>query len=54
MELIQIGKTPEPQTVTVLQMFQQLAEKEAEMIRAAREKLLQPSPSVPKRPRTNS
>ena len=39
MQLIQIGQ-PEPQkTVTVLEMFQQLAQKEEKMIREARERL---------------
>ena len=38
MQLIQIGN-PEPQkTVTVLEMFQQLAQKEEKMIREARER----------------
>jgi hypothetical protein len=40
MQLIQIGETkaPEATTVTILQMFEQLAEREAQMIRDARER----------------
>jgi len=39
MQLIQIGN-PEPQKmVSVLEMFQQLAKREAEMIREGRERL---------------
>jgi len=38
MQLIQIG-TPEPQkTVSIREMFEQLAQREAEMIREARER----------------
>jgi hypothetical protein len=33
MELIQIGETKAPETVTIQQMFMQLAEREAKMIR---------------------
>jgi len=40
MQLIQIGQTDEPKTVTVLEMFQQLAQKEEKMIREARERLM--------------
>jgi hypothetical protein len=48
MQLIQIGDQPKaPETVTILQMFQQMAEREAEMIREARER-------ATKRIRTNS
>lgn len=49
MQLVQIGetKTPETKTVTILQMFEQLAEREAQMIREARER-------VTKQIRTNS
>ena len=50
MQLIQIGETkqaPETTTVTILQMFQQLAEREARMIREGRER-------ATKRIRTNS
>ncbi len=41
MELIQIGeraKAPETVTLTILEMFQQLAEREARMIREGRER----------------
>jgi len=39
MQLIQIG-SPEPQkTVSIREMFEQLAEREAEMIREGRERL---------------
>jgi len=41
MELIQIGEPAAPKTVTVLEMFTQLAAKEAEMIRAGRERVLE-------------
>ena len=40
MQLIQIGKTEAPKTVTVREMFLQLAEKEERMIREARERLI--------------
>jgi hypothetical protein len=33
MELIQIGETKAPETVSIQQMFMQLAEREAQMIR---------------------
>jgi hypothetical protein len=39
MQLIQIGETKVPQTVTIQQMFEQLAQKEAQMIREARERV---------------
>jgi hypothetical protein len=40
MQLIQIGQTDAPATVTVQEMFHRLANSEAEMIRAARERIL--------------
>ena len=42
MQLIQIG-TPEPQktTISIREMFEQMAEKEANMIREARERALE-------------
>jgi hypothetical protein len=54
MQLIQIGETSAPKTVTVMEMFAQLAAKEAEMIRAAREKLMEAHPQSSKRVRTNT
>jgi hypothetical protein len=39
MELIQIGETKAPETVTIQQMFLQMAEREAQMIREARERV---------------
>jgi hypothetical protein len=39
MQLIQIGETKAPQTVTIQQMFEQLAQKEARMVREARERV---------------
>ncbi len=42
MELIQIGETkqaPSTSTITILEMFQQLAEREAQTIRELRSKL---------------
>ena len=43
MQLVQIGETkqaPETTNVTILQMFQQLAEREARTIREARERVM--------------
>ncbi len=40
MQLIQIGQTSAPSTVTIMEMFQQLAEREAASIREARERAL--------------
>ena len=41
MELIQIG-APQPRTMTsVREMFERMAQKEAEMVRAARERMRQ-------------
>ena len=40
MQLVQIGSTEAPKTVTVKEMFERLAQKEQEMIRQAREQLL--------------
>jgi hypothetical protein len=48
MQLIQIGETkqaPESMTVTILQMFQQLAEREARMIREGRERVTKNIPT---------
>lgn len=43
MQLIQIGN-PEPKpTVTIREMFQQMASREAEMVRAARQRIEIPS-----------
>lgn len=39
MQLVQIGKTKASEGVTIQQMFEQLAQKEAQMIREARERL---------------
>lgn len=41
MQLIQIGVEDNPQEISVLEMFQQLAAQEAAMIREARERALQ-------------
>ena len=38
MQLVQIGITEQPKTVTVKEMFERLASKEQEMIREARER----------------
>jgi len=54
MQLIQIGEPSEPKTVTVMEMFTQLAAKEAEMIRMARERLMETLPQSSKRARTNT
>jgi hypothetical protein len=48
MQLIQIGETqtaPESSTVTILQMFQQLADREARMINEARERVTRKIPT---------
>jgi hypothetical protein len=48
MQLVQIGETkqaPESTTVTILQMFQQLAEREARMIREGRERATKTIPT---------
>lgn len=45
MQLVQIGKTEAPKTVTVREMFLQLAEKEERMIREAREQLTKKIPT---------
>ncbi len=46
MQLIQIGKTEAPKTVTVREMFLQLAEKEERMIREGRERLTKKIPTT--------
>ena len=40
MQLIQIGKTETPATVSIRELFERMAQKEAEMIREARERAL--------------
>jgi len=48
MQLVQIGETkqaPKTSTVTILQMFQQLAEREARMIREGRERVTRAIPT---------
>jgi hypothetical protein len=39
MELIQIGEPKAPKGITIQEMFEQLAQREAEMIREARERM---------------
>jgi hypothetical protein len=49
MQLIQIGTQPMavvPKTVSVREMFEQLASREARMVREARERLLQQVRSI--------
>jgi len=41
MQLIQIGQTETPQTMSIREMFEQMAQREAEMIREARERAIQ-------------
>ena len=45
MQLVQIGKTEPQQTVTVREMFLQLAQREEKMIREARERLAKRIPT---------
>ena len=47
MQLIQIGKTEAPKMVSIRELFEQMAQREAQMIREARER-------VEKQIRTNS
>ncbi len=49
MQLIQIGQTATPQKISIREMFERMAQKEAEMIREARETAIQRS-----RSRTNA
>lgn len=42
MQLIQIGTPQSNSTTTIREMFAQMAQREAEMVRAARERMRQP------------